>query len=290
VWLPRHGRAANAHRAIGRRGACRQPNGQKAVHDVERAWFRLAVAAGAIVLTAAGARARSPGDPVRLVWQEGDVSGVTGIYGPQGGEPIGTVEYHQTRRGDLLTCVRVARYRDGTEDEDEGVARVAGTLEAVSGHSVVRGPGGEPTAEVTIDVAGGRLQGAWGSGADRQTMDRQLALPRGTYWGPLIFLVVKNFDANAESDRLVFRTVAPSPRPVVLDMELVRSSDAKVERAGTTLETHRLELRLTVHWAVDPLIHLVLPPATFYMLPGDPPALARFAGPRNYARQPIRIE
>ena len=47
MWLPRHGRAANAHRAIGRRGACRQPNGQKAVHDVERAWFRLAVAAGA---------------------------------------------------------------------------------------------------------------------------------------------------------------------------------------------------------------------------------------------------
>src|SRR5881628_3245241 len=69
VLLRRHGRAANAHRAIGRRGACRQPNGHKAVHDVERAWFRLAVAAGAIVLTAAGARARSPGDPVRLVWQ-----------------------------------------------------------------------------------------------------------------------------------------------------------------------------------------------------------------------------
>ena len=245
---------------------------------------------GALLVAADGARARSPGDPIRIVWQEGDVAGVTSIYGRERGEPIGMVEYHQTRRGDLLTCSRVARYRDGTSDEDEGVARVGNTLEAVSGRSVIRGPDGEPTAEVTIDVAGGHVHGAWGSGDDRRTMDREIALPRGTYWGPLIFLVVKNFDANAEGDRVVFRTVAPSPRPVVLDMEIIRGGNAKVERAGATLDTQRLDLRPTVHWAVDPLLHLVLPPATFYVLPGEPPALARYVGPRNYARQPIRIE
>jgi hypothetical protein len=45
-----------------------------------------------------------------------------------------------------------------------------------------------------------------------------------------------------------------------------------------------------VHWAVDPLIRLVAPRSRFFVLPVDPPALVRFAGPRNYGRQPIRIE
>jgi hypothetical protein len=246
--------------------------------------------AGTLVLAADPAWPRSAGDPVRLVWDEGDVAGITSIYGPDGGEPIGFVEYHQTRHGDLLSCVRIARFRDGTCDEDEATARVAGTLEAVSGRSIIRDRDGEAAVEMTIDVAGGRLRGAWGRDPDRHTVDRRLALPSGTYWGPLIFLVVKNFEANADGGRVVFRTVAPSPRPMLLDMELVRGGHGRLTRAGSPVETVRLELRPTIHWAIDPVLHLVLPQATFDLLPGDPPALARFAGPRNYARQPIRIE
>ena len=258
--------------------------------DVRRAWLHGLLVAGAVLLAAERASPRTAGDPVRIVWDEGDVAGVTSIYGPDGGEPIGFVEYHQTRRGELLTCARIARYRDGTRDEDEATARLSGTLEAIAGRSVVRDRDGEPIAEVTIDVAGGRLQGAWGRGSDRQALDRRVVLPSGTYWGPLIFLVVKNFDANAEGGRVVFHTVAPSPRPMELDMELVRGEPSRLDRAGSTVETRRLDLRPTVHWALDPVIHLVVPPATFYLLPGEPPGLVRFAGPRNYARQPIRIE
>src|SRR5207249_9661872 len=109
--------------------------------------------------------------------------------------------------------------------------------------SLPRDRGGEATVEISIGVAAGRLQGAWGRGPDRHTVDRRLALPRGTYWGPLIFLVVKNFDANAEGDRVVFRTIAPSPRPVVLDLELVRGGHSRLERAGGPVATARLELR-----------------------------------------------
>src|SRR2546426_8487773 len=43
----------------------------------------LTLAAGLLVLPAAVA-ARSPGDPVRLVWVEGDVAGTSTIYGPDG--------------------------------------------------------------------------------------------------------------------------------------------------------------------------------------------------------------
>ncbi|HYY06584.1 MAG TPA: hypothetical protein VE997_08395 [Candidatus Limnocylindria bacterium] len=249
----------------------------------------LALAVAVLVFPTAAA-ARSPGDPIRLVWVEGDVAGTTTIYGPDGGEPIGLVEYRQKRHGDRLSSVRIAHFRDGSSDEDSADARVEGTLEAVAGRTIIRDADGVPSVDVTIDVAGGRIAASWGRGAGRRTLEEKVALPKGTYWGPLIFIVLKNFNANAEDGRLVFRTVAPTPRPRVFDLELAGGGDAALQRPGATLATHRFELGPTIHWTVDPILHLILPRATFWMLPGEPPALARFAGPRNYAREGIMIQ
>jgi len=186
--------------------------------------------------------------------------------------------------------VRVAHFRDGSSDEDSAEARVEGTLEALAGRTIIREADGVPAVDVTIDVAGSRIAASWGRGARRRTLEERVALPKGTYWGPLIFIVLKNFDANAEDGRLVFRTVAPTPRPRVFDMELAGGPPAALQRAGARLATRRFQLGPTIHWTVDPILRLVLPSATFWMLPGEPPALARFAGPRNYAREEIVIQ
>ena len=250
--------------------------------------LRLALAATGLFATAAAARA--PGDPIRLVWDEGDVAGLTSIYAPDGDRPIGVIEYHQHRKGDLLTCARIAHFADGSSDEDEAVARIGSTLEAVSGRSIIRDRSGETTVDLSIDVAGGHLRGSWGTGADRQTVDKATDLPQGTYWGPLVFIVLKNFDANAEGGRVAFRTVAPTPKPYVIDLEFVRGDAARITRAGVALDTVVFDLNPTVHWALDPLIRLVAPRSRFFVQPGEPPALVRFTGPRNYARAPIRID
>lgn len=247
----------------------------------------------AAILTLLGqaiAAARSPGDPIRLVWNEGDVAGTSTIYDPNGRREIGFVDYRQRREGDRLTSVRIARFRDGSSDEDSAEARVGDVLEAISGRSIVRDAHGEAVVDVRIDVAGGRIVATWGTGGDRQSMDEAVALPKGTYWGPLIFIVLKNFDANAVDDRVVFRTVAPTPRPMVIDMMLTRGATETLERVGVPLETRRYALTPTIHWALDPIVRLIAPDATFFMLPGEPPAMARFRGPRNYGRQGIMIE
>jgi hypothetical protein len=242
-----------------------------------------------VCLATTPAAARSPGEPIRLVWTEGDVAGVTAISNPDG-EPIGFVEYRQHRQGDVLSSVRIARFRDGSSDEDSAEARVAGRLEALSGRSIIRDAGGEVVADMTVDVTAGRVVASWGRGSDRKTMDERMELSPATYFGPLIFLVLKNFDANANDGRLVFHTVAPTPRPMGLDMELSRGAAEKLERTGHRLETTRVELRPTVHWALDPVIGLVAPKATFWTVKGEPPALARYSGPRNYGRQSILIQ
>jgi len=243
-----------------------------------------------VVLLATPVVARSPGDPVRLTWMEGDIAGMSTIYDPTGDTPIGSVEYHQRRRGDTLSTVRIARFRDGSSDEDRADARVAGTLESIGGKSIIRDEHGRTTVELAIDVAGGHLSGSYDQKGERHDVDERADLSPGTYWGPLVFLVLKNFDANAEDGRVVFRTVAPIPRPMVINMELRRVQKAAVDRLGTHFDTVQYELRPTIHWSVDPIVHMVAPTARFWLVGGEPPALARFSGPRNFGRQGIVLQ
>ena len=251
---------------------------------------RRIIGASVVVLLATPVVARSPGDPVRLTWMEGDIAGMSTIYDPSGDTPIGFVEYHQRRRGDTLATVRIARFRDGSSDEDRAEARVVGTLEAIGGKSIIRDEHGRTTVDMAIDVAGGHLTGTYDKKGERHDIDERVDLSPGTYWGPLVFLVLKNFDANAQDGRVVFRTVAPTPKPMVLDMELRRVEKAAVDRVGTRVDTVQYELRPTIHWSVDPIIHLVAPTARFWVAEGEPPALARFSGPRNFGRQPMVLQ
>jgi hypothetical protein len=243
-----------------------------------------------VPLLASSAGARSASEPVRLAWTEGDVAGMSTVYTPDG-SVMGFIEYRQHRRDDRLSAVRVAHFADGSSDEDHAEARVGSTLEALSGRTIVRESDGEAVVDLWIDVAGGRLTGTYGRGQSRRTIDDAVELPPATYWGPLIFLVLKNFDANAERGSVRFRTVAPTPKPIVLEMELRQARDQVVlERLGTKLETREFVLQPTIHWTIDPLVHLIAPNTRFWVVPGEPPGLARYAGPRNYGRQPIRIQ
>ena len=76
------------------------------------------VAATALFVVRA-AQARESGDPIQLKWMEGDVAGMTTIWSPDGKQVIGFVEYHQHRKGDQLEATRVARFVDGSSDEDQ---------------------------------------------------------------------------------------------------------------------------------------------------------------------------
>ena len=244
----------------------------------------------AAIAVAPVALARQAGDPIALKWVEGDVAGMTHVLSADGTQTIGVVEYHQHRTGDVLDAVRVTRFVDGSSDEDQVQARVGETMIALGGRSILRDQHGETVVDLTIDVAGGRITGFSGVGPDRETYDEKVELPPGTYWGPLIFIVVRNFDQNAVDNRLVFRTVAPTPRPRVIDMELIRDGTAEVSPPGVTLDVVKLKLRPTLNWLIDPIIQRIAPKTEFFIQPGAPPALARFEGPRSYGGQEIVLE
>jgi hypothetical protein len=239
---------------------------------------------------ASAASARDAKDPIRMAYVEGDLAGYTNIFAKDGTEPIGYVEYIQHRKGDTLEARRVAWFNDGSSDEDFTVAKVGKTLRLVRGQSIIRDTAGQPTVDMRVDVAQGRIWGFHGQGKDREEFDNRGEIPAATYFGPLVNLVLKNFDANAEGGKLVFHTVVPTPGPRQLDMEVARDSSSTIQRPGHPIPVVQYVMRVTVNPIVNPVVRMVAPETNFFQTNGSPPALARFAGPRNYAGQEIRIE
>ena len=112
----------------------------------------------------------------------------------------------------------------------------------------------------------------------------------GTYFGPLINIVLKNFDANVEGGKLVFHTVVPTPSPRKLDMEVSRGDATTIARPGHQVPVNQYVMRVTINPILNPIVHMVTPETCFFQTRDTPPAMMRFAGPRNYAGQDIRIE
>jgi hypothetical protein len=248
-----------------------------------------ALAALLLLLLPALAVAREPGDPIKLEYVEGDVSAQQIIQDPQG-KTIGVILYRQRRRGNVLETRRVAHFEDGSSDEDIAVARVGKTLEAMSGRTIIRDRKGQSVVDIKIDVAGGRVDGFYRDGDERKTVDDREKLEPGTYWGALIFIVAKNYAANAENGKLEFKTVVPTPKPRVLTMELEPAGGGSVKIAGLTRKVEKYTLRPTLGFLIDPILHRFSPTTEFDMEGTDPPGLVRYEGPRNYAGQIIRLE
>jgi hypothetical protein len=241
-------------------------------------------------LLAAAPVLADPTKPIGLQWVEGDYAGVTSIWSADGKKVIGTVSYHQYRDGDRLHVSRVARFADGSRDEDEAVVRVGKTLESISGRSRILDKRGKATVDLRIDVASRRLSGFYVEDGEKQTVDEEADIGPQTYWGALYMLVLKNFAANAAGDTLVVQSILPTPKPRVIDMEFSRDGSARVQRAGLTIEAERYTLLPTVNFLVDPILQRLVPKTIFLVDPGKPPLLARFEGPRNYQGQMMRIE
>jgi hypothetical protein len=249
----------------------------------------LPLAAGlALIGLAAGASAAPP--PVTLIYREGDFAGATTIWSEDGKRVMGFIAYRQHLQGDRQHITRVARFRDGSSDEDEADVKVGARLESISGRSIIRDRRGKPTVDLKIDVAAKRVTGFYVDGGKRETVDDEVDIGPATYWGPLFNIVLKNFAANADGDTLVFQSILPTPKPRVIDMELLRQNKTTVRRDGAGITAVQFVLRPTVNWLVDPIIQMMAPDTNFFVHPGAPPALARFAGPRNYSGQMIRIE
>ncbi|MEO8603901.1 MAG: hypothetical protein ABI629_15105 [bacterium] len=244
----------------------------------------------ALMCGAVTARAADPTPPIKLAYVEGDFAGATTIWSEDGKHVMGYIAYRQHLTGDRLHIERVAHFRDGSSDADEAEVKVGAHLESISGRSIIRDTRNKPTVDLKIDVPGKRVTGFYIDDGKRETVDEEVDIGPGTYWGPLFNIVLKNFAANATGDTLVFQSILPTPKPRVIDMELKRDGTAKLSRTGGRIDTTRYTLLPTINFIIDPILQHFVPTTEFFLDSGTPPSLARFAGPRNYAGQLMRLE
>lgn len=249
----------------------------------------VAAVAAAALLLAGAARAESR-EPIKLTYVEGDFGGPTTIWSEDGKRVLGFIEYRQHRKGDRLRIERSARFRDGSSDEDIVDVEVGERLRTVSGRSIIRDTRGKATLELRVDIAKKRLRGFYTDDDGRHEVDEEADIGPATYWGPLFALILKNFAANAVDGKVVVQSVVSTPKPRVIDMELKREESLTVHRTGGSFKADRFTMLPTVNFLIDPILQRFVPQTDFYVAPGDPPTLARFSGPRNYAGQKIRIE
>ncbi len=244
-----------------------------------------------VLVGTASASAASPTPPIVLSYVEGDLAGTTMVWSEDGKRLLGIIEYVQHRERETLHIKRLARFRDGSSDEDQAEVRVGDRLESISGRSIIRDTRGKSTVDIKIDVAGKRLTGFYLHDGKREAVNEEVDIGPGTYWGPLVNIALRNFDANAKDGKLVFQTVAPTPKPRVIDMELARVGPATVTRiAGGRVATTLFTLLPTVNFLIDPILQRFVPKTEFFVDAAKPPMLVRFAGPRNYAGQLMRLE
>jgi hypothetical protein len=231
-----------------------------------------------------------PTPPIKLKYTEGDFAGATTIWSEDGKRVMGFIEYRQHLRGHRLHIERVAHFRDGSSDADDADVKVGARLESISGRSIIRDTRGKPIVDLKIDVAGKRVTGFYIENGKREAVDEEVDIGPGTYWGPLFNIALKNFDVNADGDTLVFQSILPTPKPRVIDMELKRDGKVTVRRTGGSVKATRYTLLPTANFLIDPILQRLAPKTEFFTDAGTPPAVARFAGPRNYAGQPMRLE
>jgi hypothetical protein len=73
-------------------------------------------------------------------------------------------------------------------------------------------------------------------------------------------------------------------------MEVSRGDATTIARPGHTVPVTQYVMRVTINPILNPIVHMVAPETNFFQTKDTPPAMMRFAGPRNYAGQEIRIE
>lgn len=229
-------------------------------------------------------------DPIKLTYLEGDYAGSTTIWSEDGKRILGFITYRQHRHGNRLHIERVARFRDGSSDEDTADVEVGERLRALGGRSIIRDTHGKTTVDLRIDVAARHVTGSYLDDGKREVVDEEVDIGPGTYWGPMYQLVIKNFAANAADGKVVVQSILPTPKPRIIDMEFARDGGATVSRPGGAVNADRITLLPTVNFLIDPILQRLVPKTEFLVAPGEPPALARFTGPRNYAGQMMRLE
>jgi hypothetical protein len=183
------------------------------------------------------------------------------------------------------------RFRDGSRYAEKVVFTQARTFALRTYHVSQRGPSFPTALDVTFDRASGRytVRSQEKDDAAPKFLEGQMDFPADVYNG-MTSLLIRNLPAGG---RASVRAVAFTPKPRVLDVELVPVGDDPYYVAGEARRARRYRADLEVPGLLGIAAAAIgkEPPDLLYWIAGGPvPAFLKFEGP-FYVNGPIwRIE
>lgn len=226
--------------------------------------------------------------PIPVRFPEGITHGFLALRTPEG-KTIARGDLLQVQRGDKVESRLLFRFGDGSLHDEKVVFTQGKVFTMLSYHIVQKGPSFPWDIEASVARPGNYTVTYRKPKDEPETVKGTLDLPPDVYNG-MITHMVKNL-AGGKSETI--HVIAFSPKPRVVELELVPLGKSKVSVDGAPLTIVEYAMKPDLGGLLDPLASLVgkhPPDFHCWITDDDIPAFVRFEGPFYFKTPTWRID
>jgi hypothetical protein len=248
--------------------------------DVRKASF---AGVALLVLFATTAHAGS----VSVRYQEGVTRGFPVLRAVADNEKLAQGDFIQVAHGDRVASRLVFRFKDGSIHDETVVFSQRKAFTLLLYRLVQKGPSFPETLEAMIDRETSRYDVRYRPDEDspEEHVSGKFEIPDDAYNG-MISMIVKNLAPGAGTTVSI---VAFTPKPRVVQLQLLPAADERAAVAGAQLPATRYHVRPQLGLFASLLV-TDIPDIRVWVLPGEAPAFLKAEGPLYFMGPIWRID
>jgi hypothetical protein len=229
-------------------------------------------------------------EPIAVRYPEGLLHGFLALRTLQG-KTLAYGDLIQFAKGDQVTSRVIFRFKDGSVHDETTVFSQDKHFHVLTDHLVQKGPVFKDPLDVLIDASTGSVTiRSTDSHGKESVSDEHIDLPEDLANG-LIFVLLKNLEANAENPKVAMLATTPKARLVKLAISRQGLEPFKV--TGFSRKAIHYVVKIEIGGAAGVLAPLIgKKPADIHVwiLEGDAPVFLKSEGPLFYGGPVWRIE
>ena len=230
------------------------------------------------------------GEQVRVRHTEGLMHGFLALR-TLDGKRLADGEMTQVAEGDRVTSHLSFHFKDGSVYDDTTIFSQRGSFRLLSDHLIQRGPSFKQSMETSVEVSSGQLTVRYKDHDGKEkTLKERRNLPSDVANG-LLFTLVKDIQPNVPQTTVSL--VATTPKPRLVELEILPEGKKAIESGNTKHETVRYVVKVKIGGVaglVAPLLGKQPPDMHVWVLTGDAPAFVKLEGPLYIGGPVWRIE
>jgi len=225
--------------------------------------------------------------PVSVRYQEGVTRGFPVLRALADNEKLAQGDFVQVANGDRVATRLVFRFKDGSIHDETVVFSQRNVFTLLHYRLIQKGPSFPETLEATIDRETARYDVRYRSDEDsaEEHVSGKFEIPDDAYNG-MISMIVKNLAPGAGTTVSI---VAFTPKPRVVQLQLLPAAEERAALAGAQLPATRYQVRPQLGLFASLLV-TDIPDYRVWVVPGEAPAFLKAEGPLYFMGPIWRID